>query len=389
MKILIISPGIHPVPPVNGGAVENLIDFILKDNKKKYEIDCIGIYDFQAQAEAQNYKNVRFEFIKNESILDRINALYFRFNRKVLKKIVMNPYVKKVSKYLKKNQNVYDYIIVENEAEYGLFFRKIVKSKLLLHLHNDFINKNNNKSERLIDCYDRIICVSNFIKNRIDEVKKNNKTVVLLNGIDENKIDESFDYNSIYKKYNLKYNKKIIIFSGRVCKDKGVRELIYSYIKSNTKDSFQLLICGGYNYGTSEINEYIKELRMISQGYDIVFTGFIPYNEMYKLYNISYIGVIPSIINEACPLTAIEMIFSGLPVICTNSGGLPEIIDNNCGIIVERENLIENLKNAIDEIFSLNEKEISEMKKNALKKSKIFSKQKYLNNFWNYLEKFQ
>ena len=32
MKILIITPGIHPVPPVKGGAVENLIDFILKDN---------------------------------------------------------------------------------------------------------------------------------------------------------------------------------------------------------------------------------------------------------------------------------------------------------------------------------------------------------------------
>ena len=34
MNILIISPGILPVPAVNGGAVENLIEIFLEENEK-------------------------------------------------------------------------------------------------------------------------------------------------------------------------------------------------------------------------------------------------------------------------------------------------------------------------------------------------------------------
>ena len=44
MKLLIISAGVHPIPPVNGGAVENLTDFYLKDNAKN-EIDVLSIWD--------------------------------------------------------------------------------------------------------------------------------------------------------------------------------------------------------------------------------------------------------------------------------------------------------------------------------------------------------
>ena len=36
MKILIISPGFHPVTGGHGGAVENLINIYLQENETKY-----------------------------------------------------------------------------------------------------------------------------------------------------------------------------------------------------------------------------------------------------------------------------------------------------------------------------------------------------------------
>ena len=43
MNILIISPGILPVPAVNGGAVENLIEIFLEENEK-YNKNNITVY---------------------------------------------------------------------------------------------------------------------------------------------------------------------------------------------------------------------------------------------------------------------------------------------------------------------------------------------------------
>ena len=76
----------------------------------------------------------------------------------------------------------------------------------------------------------------------------------------------------------------------------------------------------------------------------------------------------------------------GLPVIGTNSGGLPEIIDNTCGVIINREELTKNLLKVFNDIDN-NLLDIKDMKKNAIIKSKNFSLEKYQKNFWNIIKK--
>ena len=81
------------------------------------------------------------------------------------------------------------------------------------------------------------------------------------------------------------------------------------------------------------------------------------------------------------------MMASGIPVICTNSGGLPELIDDKCGIIVDRTNLTQNLNQAIKKVY--NNKELLEnYSQNAKLRSQNFSREQYVANFWKYLEKF-
>ena len=65
MKILIISPGYLPVPAINGGAVESLIDTIVNENEKqqKITITVIGI----------NSKNDNNDLILNSTIYKYIN----------------------------------------------------------------------------------------------------------------------------------------------------------------------------------------------------------------------------------------------------------------------------------------------------------------------------
>lgn len=387
MKLLIISAGVHPIPPVNGGAVENLTDFYLKDNAKN-EIDVLSIWDEKLKNFNFKYKNCSFHFIKKNKIYDPIVLYSEKILRKVFGVYFGTPYIRKVCSYIKKRNDKYDLIIVENMPQYGPKIKNVSKDKLVLHLHNDYLNKDSFKCKENYISFDKIVCVSNFISNRVREVanKNDNKVFTLYNGIDLNRFSNTIESEDIYDKYDIKKGKFNIIYSGRICPEKGVENLIDSFNKINNSN-MQLIILGGYNYGTSTDNAFILGLKNKSKDKNIVFTGYVSYEDINSLYSLADLGVIPSIINEACPLTAIEMMASGIPVICTNSGGLPELIDENCGIIVGKKELTNNLIFSIKNIVK-NKDKLSEYSRNAKVRSRKFAKEKYNEFFWNYLEKF-
>lgn len=387
MKLLIISAGVHPVPPVNGGAVENLMDIYLKDNDKN-EINVLSIWDEKLQKFNYKYKNCSFHFIKKNKVYDSIVLCCEKILRRVFGIYFGTPYIRKACSYIKKRNDKFDLIIVENMPQYGPKIKKVSEDKLVLHLHNDYLNKDSFKCKENYSSFDKIICVSNFISNRVREVvnKKDNKVFTLYNGVDLNKFSKAVEFEDIYDKYNIKKGKSNIIYSGRICPEKGVENLIDSFNKINNSN-MQLIILGGYNYGTSKDNAFTLNLKNKSKGKNIVFTGYVSYEDISSLYSLADLGVIPSIINEACPLTAIEMMASGIPVICTNSGSLPELIDEKCGIIIDKNDLTNNLIFSIKNIFEDKDK-LSEYSKNAKVRSKKFAKEKYNEFFWKYLEKF-
>lgn len=388
MKLLIISAGVHPVPPINGGAVENLIDFYLKDNRNN-NIEVLSIYDDKLASYEYKYDNCKFHFIKKNVIFD----FFTLYSEKILRKLFGiyrgTPYIRKVCSYIKEKEGNYDIIVVENMAQYGPMIKKVSNSKLVLHLHNDYLNIDSFKNKENYSSFDKILCVSDFISDRVKAIgtMNDNKVFTLYNGIDLCRFSNNSKSNEdIFRKYKIKKNKFNIIYSGRVCPEKGVENLIDAFNIVNDS-MLQLIILGGYNYGTSKDNEFITNLKRKSLEKNIVFTGYVNYEDINYLYAIADLGIIPSIVNEACPLTAIEMMASGIPVICTNSGGLPELIDDKCGLTVDRTNLTENLNQAIKRLYA-NKELLKNYSKNAKLRSKDFSKEQYVTCFWKYLEKF-
>ncbi len=388
MKLLIISAGVHPVPPVNGGAVENLIDFYLKDSKNN-NIEVLSIYDDKLESYEYKYNNCKFHFIKKNAIYDFFTLYSEKILRRLFGIYYGTPYIRKVCSYIKKEEKDYDMIVVENMPQYGPMIKKVSNSKLVLHLHNDYLNIDSFKNKENYSSYDKILCVSDFISNRVRAVgnTNDNKVFTLYNGIDlERFYNNSKSNDDIFTKYKIEKNKFNIIYSGRVCPEKGVENLIDAFNMLNDS-TLQLIILGGYNYGISKDNDFITKLKKKSLEKNVAFTGYVNYDDINYLYAIADLGVIPSIVNEACPLTAIEMMASGIPVICTNSGGLPELIDDKCGIIVDRMNLTQNLNQAIKKVYD-NKELLENYSQNAKLRSQNFSREQYVTNFWKYLEKF-
>ena len=80
----------------------------------------------------------------------------------------------------------------------------------------------------------------------------------------------------------------------------------------------------------------------------IVFTGHVNNDELYKYYQLAEVQAVPSICEEGAGLVAIEGMASGLPLIITQSGGMPEYVTEKCAVIVPKDkNIVGSLQNAI------------------------------------------
>ena len=118
----------------------------------------------------------------------------------------------------------------------------------------------------------------------------------------------------------------------------------------------------------------------------IVFTGFVKYEEISKLYLLADIATLPSIWDDPAPLTIIESLTCGLPIITTVSGGIPEYAVGGSAIFIKRDSkLIENLAKEI-ELLLKNEEKRRIMSKKAIEASNGLTIKNYYKEFIHILQ---
>lgn len=148
------------------------------------------------------------------------------------------------------------------------------------------------------------------------------------------------------KKYDLNENDFILVYAGRLDPVKGISVLLKAFKDLNRSyDTLKLLVIGD-----GDIKRYLEEANGFWS--KIIFTGFVNKPELYELYALSDVGVLPSL-HEEFGFVAIEMQMQALPLVVSDTTGLKEIVDEEVGIkvtISDDENLdlsADNLKKAI------------------------------------------
>ncbi len=88
-------------------------------------------------------------------------------------------------------------------------------------------------------------------------------------------------------------------------------------------------------------------------------------------------------------MVVVEAMARGLPVIASKVGGIPEIIDQNSGILIPREEqFIENLAQAAD--LLLQDGDLREqISKNAVQRAGTFSEERMCEEFYRRLEELE
>lgn len=399
MKIAIITTGYLPVPPSKGGAVENLTYSFIKENEinKQLDITLYSIYDKKSQ---QMEYSENTEFIKVSWFIKICDMFIYFIVKYILRKEKTNSYryilqrlrfLKKVSKKISKKN--FDRIVLENHYTEFLVFKwynnfEKYKDKIYYHAHNE--------SSGAYGCEEYIkntkfLCVSDYIRMITKEKYNfiNSDDLYVLHNCVDNKYFNSrcdFNKNEICAKYQIPLDKKIILFTGRLNREKGIIELIEAVSKIN-RDDFKLIIVGNFFYNTKVKSKFSDELdKLIKQNQSkIIFTGYVDYEDIHKLYKIADFSVLPSIWDDPAPLTIIESLQCGLPLITTYSGGIPEYAKEDYAILLERdEKLVDNLVSKI--IYLLDNPSIcEEMSKKCIEATKDWSSKKMFNDFVNLL----
>jgi len=169
--------------------------------------------------------------------------------------------------------------------------------------------------------------------------------------------------------------RNIILFVGRLVEKKGVTYLIEAFNKlpnKNQQDSILWII--GEGDERQALETQAKKLGIKN----IKFWGQVQNNKLPDFYAAASIFVAPSIIDskgdtEGQGVILLEAMASGIPIISTNVGGIPDVISHNeTGLLVQANNSSE-LSEAILSLLSKNEL-AKELTKNArLKVEKTYA----------------
>jgi len=214
----------------------------------------------------------------------------------------------------------------------------------------------------------KIISISYSTKRDITEYFKipEEKIEVIHLGVDEDyKPLPENEIEKIKQKYNLNY--PFILYVGTLEPRKNIPTLLKAYYKLKKQGlPYKLVITGKKGWKYRNIFELINRLNLQRE---VVFTGYVPREDLPALYNAADLFVYPSLY-EGFGLPPLEAMACGTPVITSNTSSLPEVV-GNAGIMVNPYD-VNGLAKAMYEVLT-NDGLREELRKRGLERAKMLS----------------
>ena len=221
----------------------------------------------------------------------------------------------------------------------------------------------------------KIVCVSKELEILLNANGINN-TIVIHNGLSELDKPSRQDLKKFRENINVSSNNKILLFTARISKAKGLEQvqiLIHSLIKQDP--NIILLVVG----------KEVKFDKTIQK--NVINTKWLSNKEINLAYSIADITLVPSIYLDPFPTVVIESMRAGTPVIASiYSGATEAVVDGVTGYHVnpfDIKDFSDKTKKILDD-FKLSNSMSNKSKEEFHKRFKLEeSIQKYLELFDN------
>ena len=377
MKLAVLTCGMLPIPAVQGGAVENLIDYYLEYNdvNKLHDITIYSPWNPRVKNHhALSSQINHYIYIDVTSIKARVaRRLYGYFHHNEYYNHFIEYYFEKVYTDIKKKK--FDYIILENGVGLAYKLSQRGNKNIILHLHNEIRATKSMYHDVIFKGLSKILTVSDYIKERVPRIQQSNIIQTIYNGIDLTKFSPQKNLSINRKSIGFTEEDFVLVYSGRINNEKGISELIDAMLQLKNP-RIKLMILGSSFFDNAKKEDaFIQSLKNKAKRIEnmIVFTGFISYDQVPDYLQLANIAVLPSMWEEPFGLTIVEAMAVGLPLITTRSGGIPEICEG-VAIFVDRINIVNNLVKAILELYEHPEKR-EQMATASLERAKLFDKE--------------
>ena len=226
-------------------------------------------------------------------------------------------------------QNKFDIIHAHDWLTYpaGIAAKRVSGKKLVVHVHaTEFDRSGENVNQEVYNIEkqgmeeaDLVITVSNYTRNIVITKYGINpdKVFTVHNGVEPIANIEHFKV-----KKNLPY--KIVTFLGRITFQKGPDYFVEAAYKVLQKSEDVHFVMAGSGDMLNRIVKRVAELRM---GDKFHFTGFLKGNEVYKMYAMSDVYVMPSV-SEPFGIAPLEAMQTDVPVIISKQSGVSEVLNH-------------------------------------------------------------
>lgn len=222
---------------------------------------------------------------------------------------------------LLKKQGVSQYIVqtIHGEAEPFKGIDKI-KSMISTSLNHYYTKK----------YFDRIVTVSEDIKNRANIVFDRKRLLAIHNSIDLHKVAPSRNAVDLRTELGIEINQLVIGTAGRLVPVKGYDIFLKAANLIREYSPETIFVLAGDGPLREELETKCSELNLSK---NFRFLGFR--HDIVNLINMFDLFVMSSH-NEGIPIILLEAMSLSVPVVATNVGGIPEVVkDGQTGLLVK------------------------------------------------------
>lgn len=336
-KVLLIPPPELPVPAVQGGAVETLLTHLIRENERqgRLELLCASIPNPDAAKQAEQFRHTKMLYVARPKGHRRYWPMVF-IERCFGVAAPYDPWYQKVQLSLALELPPPDLIVAEggNLTQCSAISRMFGRKRCLAHLHGQ-----TTCTPVMDDIYGGVLALSEFIREDYLKTSALDRryAYILHNCVDTEIFRPGEPSPALRADLGFAPEDFVVLFCGRLEPDKGIHKLLEA-LGAVENPRIKLLIVGSPFFGRTQQSSFLRKLEQQARGLEgrVQFTGYIPNEALPAYYHLADVVCVPTLVEEAAGLVAVEAMACGRPVLATRSGGMPEYLAGSQAVLVDR-----------------------------------------------------
>lgn len=247
---------------------------------------------------------------------------------------------------------------IKTRLNFGLSIKNPVKSLKIFASIARYVYSYLTYEQILVKRSDAVIATSYEQENIIKKLYSidSDRIFRVFNGIDVSFFIPSKKSGEIIgQDYNIPLSANFLLSVARLEKDKGIQNIIAAlpYILKELPDT-KLMVVGDGSYASL----LKKQVELLNLEKSVIFTGMVPFESLPDYFNACDVFVNPTIRQNGYDLTILEAMACEKPVVVSNIGSVPTVIEDDVDGILVPTGDVNKLAEAV--IMVLKDKELAQ-----------------------------